>query len=146
MTSKSLPNNETLQVVELAGTEVVLLRGSVKRSRLSFGRPGMLPTDPEYVLSGTAGREIGLSSDLFKMLGGGDPASREISSTVLDGAPYLRDLSVKSGRDPHLEETWKVQTLYSSSKDSIELIFNLMQIQPLDQPLPRSIWKLIPRR
>jgi hypothetical protein len=28
-------------------------------------------------------------------------------------------------------------------KDSIEPIINLMQIQPLDQPLPRSIWKLI---
>jgi hypothetical protein len=75
------------------------------------------------------------------MLGGGDPAPQEISSTVLYGAPHLRDLSVKSGRNPHLEEMWKVQTLYSSSKDSIELILNLMQIQPLDQPLPRSIWK-----
>ena len=83
------------------------------------------------------------TNDFLKLLGGRELTPREIPSSVLDGAPHLRDLSAKSGRDPHLEDTWRLRTLYTSSKDTLEPIINLMQTQPLDQPLPRSIWKLI---
>jgi len=92
----------------------------------------------------SSSESVGLSSkDLFKLFGGDKLSSCEIPSIVLDGAPHLRDLNTKLGRDPHLEDTWRLRALYTSTKDSIEPIINLMQIQPLDQPLPWSIWKLI---
>ena len=48
--------------------------------------------------SSSSGRQHSLSTgDLLKLLGGGESASREIPSSVLDGAPHLRDLSAKSG-------------------------------------------------
>jgi len=72
--------------------------------------------------SSSSEKPVGLSSrDLLKLLGGDKLSSCDIPSIVLDGAPHLRELNAKSGRDPHLEDTWRLRALYTSTKDSIDV-------------------------
>ncbi|CAA7265008.1 unnamed protein product [Cyclocybe aegerita] len=68
--------------------------------------------------------------------------SRSIPSTVLDGAPHLRNLSSNAIKDPHLDETWRLRLLFAG-KETIDSIVDHLQAQPVDQPLPRSIWRLL---
>ncbi|CAA7266998.1 unnamed protein product [Cyclocybe aegerita] len=68
--------------------------------------------------------------------------SRSIPSTVLDGAPHLWNLSSNAIKDPHLDETWRLRLLFAG-KETIDSIVDHLQAQPVDQPLPRSIWRLL---
>ncbi|CAA7268095.1 unnamed protein product [Cyclocybe aegerita] len=68
--------------------------------------------------------------------------SRSIPSMVLDGAPHLQNLSSNTIKDPHLDETWRLRLLFAG-KETINSIVDHLQAQPVDQPLPRSIWRLL---
>ena len=87
-----------------------------------------------------------LTSDLFKLFGGGDSGTKtsdsSIPSSILEAAPHLRHLTANAIKDPHLEETWKLRNIFMG-KDALDPIVSLLQSQSLAQPLPRSIWKPI---
>ena len=92
------------------------------------------------------GEETIAISELIKLYGGTSPAAGvsryTIPSSLFDVAPHLRDLSANAIRDPHLEATWKLRNAYAG-KDVSDPLIDLLQSQPLAQPLPRSIWKTI---
>ena len=54
--------------------------------------------------------------------------------------PHLQEYLRTTHAEGHLEETWKLHQLYSTEK-AVDAIIDLMQCQPMPDPLPRSIWK-----
>ncbi|EMD36440.1 hypothetical protein CERSUDRAFT_29448, partial [Gelatoporia subvermispora B] len=62
-----------------------------------------------------------------------------IPAAVLAGAPHLNRHTVIAP-DPHVAETWRLRSLYTSEGASGPLI-DLAQQQILEVPLPRTIWK-----
>jgi len=96
--------------------------------------------------SGSSKRQGEFLASDFNPFGGGDSGSKTLSSSipssVLDAAPHLRHLTTNTIKDPHLEETWKLQNSFMG-KDALDPIITLLQSQSLAQPLPQSIWKPI---
>lgn len=64
-----------------------------------------------------------------------------LPSGVLSAAPFLAHLS-SSLADPHLEATRKLRTAFGAEK-AVDAIVDLVQLQPLTDPIPRSIWRKI---
>jgi hypothetical protein len=87
----------------------------------------------------SSGPSIGLG-DLAKILEFTRPRSTVIPSDVLAEAPHLQDYLKTSRVEGHLEQTWKLRQTYATEK-AADAIINLMQQQPMPDPLPRSIWK-----
>jgi hypothetical protein len=69
-------------------------------------------------------------------------SSLTLPSSVLAIAPHLQDLSGSSMGNPHVEATWKLRRALTSEK-TLDTLVDLLQIQPLHDPIPRSIWKAI---
>jgi hypothetical protein len=88
----------------------------------------------------------GLSAeDLAQLLDIGQPSdssSLTLPSKVLELAPYLGDLSGAGSSDPHVDKTWKLRRALASEK-TLDTLVDLMQVQSIPDPIPRSIWKTI---
>jgi hypothetical protein len=82
--------------------------------------------------------------DLAKIFDLARPRPSVIPPDVLVGAPHLQEYlkSTQSASEGHLEQTWKLRQIYTTEK-ACEAIIDLMQRQPIPDPLPRSIWKEI---
>jgi hypothetical protein len=65
-----------------------------------------------------------------------------IPASVLAAAPHLTSLSEHTLNDSHLQTTWKLQQAYASEK-AVDPLIDLMQLQPLVDPIPRTIWRNI---
>jgi hypothetical protein len=87
----------------------------------------------------STGPSIGLG-DLAKILEFARPRSTVIPPDVLAEAPHLQDYLKTSQAEGHLEQTWKLRQTYATEK-ATDAIIDLMQQQPMSDPLPRSIWK-----
>lgn len=86
-----------------------------------------------------------LTSELIKLFGGSTTRSGalgSIPSTVLEAAPHLRNLTAQAVKDPHLEATFKLRSAYVG-KEVVDSIVDVLQLQSLVQPLPRSMWKTL---
>ena len=64
--------------------------------------------------------------------------SSSLLSTLLFQAPHLAKLAASSG-DLHLDETWKLQQLFTAEKADNVIVDVILQ-QQLDKPIPHSIW------
>ena len=82
------------------------------------------------------------ADDLAKLLGVERSAPQSLPATVLALALHLAKLSTSTISDPHIEETWKLQQAIGTDK-TIDSLVNLMQVQLLADPIPRSIWCLV---
>ncbi|KAF6744033.1 hypothetical protein DFP72DRAFT_930593 [Ephemerocybe angulata] len=69
-------------------------------------------------------------------------SSSTLSPALLAGAPHLADLAKQAVSNPHIERTIRLRRLFASEKNSDNLV-DVFQAQPLAEPLPRAIWKLI---
>jgi hypothetical protein len=87
----------------------------------------------------STGPAIGLG-DLAKILEFARPRPTVIPPDVLAEAPHLQDYLKTSQTEGHLERTWKLRQTYATEK-ATDAIIDLMQQQPMSDPLPRSIWK-----
>ena len=91
---------------------------------------------PDVSISGPS---LGLG-DLAKIFDLAKPRPTVIPSDILVEAPHLQEYLRTTHAEGHLEETWKLRQLYSTEK-AVDAIIDLMQRQPMPDPLPRSIWK-----
>jgi hypothetical protein len=83
------------------------------------------------------------AEDLAELFNIGRPSSSlTLPSSVLALAPHLGELSGAASINPHIEATWKLRRALASEK-TLETLVDLMQVQPLPDPIPRSIWKAI---
>lgn len=85
------------------------------------------------------------SADLERILGIQLPtssSSTSLSAALLSAAPHMAQLSAGVTADPHIEETWKLRRAFAADK-SLDLVIDLMQLQALVDPLPRTIWRSI---
>ncbi|KAJ6607544.1 hypothetical protein B0H10DRAFT_2439533 [Mycena sp. CBHHK59/15] len=85
------------------------------------------------------------SADLERILGIKLPtssSSTSLSAALLSVAPHMAQLSAGVTADPHIEETWKLRRAFAADK-SLDLVIDLMQLQALVDPLPRTIWRSI---
>ena len=82
------------------------------------------------------------ADDLAKLLRVERSAPQSLPATVLALAPHLAELLTSTISDPHIEETWKLQQAIGTDK-TIDSLVNLMQVQPLVDPIPCSIWCLV---
>ena len=82
------------------------------------------------------------TNDLAKLLGVERSAPQSLPASVLALAPHLAELSMSAISDPHIEETWKLRQAIGMDK-TINSLINLMQVQPLSDPIPWSIWRSI---
>ena len=82
------------------------------------------------------------ADDLAKLLGVERSSPQSLPASVLALAPHLAELSTSAISDPHIEETWKLRQAIGADK-TIDSLINLMQVQPLVDPVPRSIWRSI---
>ncbi|EMD30707.1 hypothetical protein CERSUDRAFT_60921, partial [Gelatoporia subvermispora B] len=84
---------------------------------------------------------LNLLTNLFAH--GGSATSQQpstgIPASVLAGAPHLAQAGDASS-NPHLAETWRLRSLYSS-EGATNPIIDFAQQQNLEIPLPRSVWK-----
>ncbi|KAF5383038.1 hypothetical protein D9615_004923 [Tricholomella constricta] len=64
-----------------------------------------------------------------------------LPASVLAVAPHLGHLAA-SLNDPHLDETWKLRRAYTTDK-VIDAVVNVLQTQPLPDPISRSMWRSI---
>ena len=80
--------------------------------------------------------------DIIKLLNVSPSSSATIPASVLSAAPHLSALSEHTFLDPHLQATWKLRQSFNSDK-AIDPIIDLMQLQPLVDPIPRPLWRAI---
>jgi hypothetical protein len=90
----------------------------------------LLEAKIQHATVGFPGDSSLTASKLLRMLGG-NQSSRTIPSSVLDAAPHLRDLSANISKDPHLKETWRLQRAYTTGRDAVDGIVDLLQAQSL---------------
>ena len=83
-------------------------------------------------------------TDLFKTLESSTSSDSTIPASVLTVAPHLSKLSKADSLDEHLRKTWELRQVYSTEK-AMDPIIDLMQNQPLEDPIPRSVWRKILR-
>ncbi|KAJ7890318.1 hypothetical protein B0H13DRAFT_1887609 [Mycena leptocephala] len=83
-------------------------------------------------------------ADLERILGAqlSQSSPTSIPASTLSAAPHLAQLSAGVNADPHLEQTWKFRRAFGSDK-ALDPIVDVMQLQALVDPLPRSIWRCI---
>lgn len=89
--------------------------------------------------SSSSNQSMGLG-DLAKLFDLARPQPSVIPSNVLAEAPHLQEYLKTSQSEGHLEQTWKLRQAYTTEK-ACDAIIDLMQRQPIPDPLPRSIWK-----
>ncbi|EDR10026.1 uncharacterized protein LACBIDRAFT_325571 [Laccaria bicolor S238N-H82] len=80
--------------------------------------------------------------DIIKLLNVSPSSSATIPASVLSAAPHLSALSEHTFLDSHLQTTWKLRQSFNSDK-AIDPIIDLMQLQPLVDPIPRPLWRAI---
>ena len=81
-------------------------------------------------------------TEIIKLFGDSSSSSSTIPTSVLSAAPHLSTLSDRVFLDSHLQSTWKLRQTFASDK-AIEPIIDLMQLQPLTDPIPRTLWRQI---
>jgi len=69
-------------------------------------------------------------------------APQSLPASILALALHLAELLASTISDPHIKETWKLQQAIGTDK-TIDSLINLMQVQPLADPIPCSIWCLV---
>jgi len=101
----------------------------------------LLQAKLEQLCSLLASHEDPFSFDDFVKLLNNRPSSSgsSIPASVLAAAPHLTSLSEHALNDSHLQTTWKLQQAYASEK-AINPLIDLMQLQPLIDPILRTIW------
>ncbi|KAJ7731732.1 hypothetical protein B0H16DRAFT_1329105 [Mycena metata] len=83
--------------------------------------------------------------DLERILGIQLPSSTSPTSfpaSLLAAAPHMAQLSAGVTADPHIEQTWKLRRAFGADK-ILDLVVDVMQLQSLVDPLPRTIWRSI---
>lgn len=81
-------------------------------------------------------------AEIIKLFGDSPSSPSTIPTSVLSAAPHLSTLSDRVFIDPHLQSTWKLRQTFASDK-AVEPIIDLMQLQPLVDPIPRTLWRQI---
>ncbi|KAJ7194452.1 hypothetical protein GGX14DRAFT_537399 [Mycena pura] len=84
-------------------------------------------------------------ADLERILGiqlSQPASSTSLSPALLSVAPHMAQFLAGIQADPHIEETCKLRRAFGTDK-SLDPIIDVMQLQTLVDPLPRSIWRLI---
>ena len=107
------------------------------RSKLNQLRQDSAPASGGQHLEGSI-------ADLFKTLVPTSSSNSLVPATVLAVAPHLSKLSEADSFDGHLRKTWELRQAFSSEK-AMDPIIDLMQSQPLQDPIPCSIWRKILR-
>jgi hypothetical protein len=82
-----------------------------------------------------------LSDELASLLGL-PSAKGAIPASVLAKVPHLAKLCDPSTTDSHLEKTQDLLSVYSP-QNSQDILVNKAQFAPVDDPLPRTIWRKI---
>jgi hypothetical protein len=98
----------------------------------------IVPNSREPASSGLSAEDL---AELFNI----KPSPSEslsLPSHVLALAPHLRELCCANVDDPHVKTTWELRRALASEK-TIDNLVDILQVQPLLDPIPRSIWKLI---
>ncbi|KAJ7686230.1 hypothetical protein B0H17DRAFT_1137087 [Mycena rosella] len=96
-----------------------------------------------FPTSGASTRPNFTPADLAQFLGLQSSSSpTSIPAATLSAAPHLAELTAGVRADLHMEQIWKLRRAYGSDK-ALDRIVDLMQLQDLVDPLPRSIWKSI---
>ncbi|KAJ7900795.1 hypothetical protein B0H13DRAFT_2664095, partial [Mycena leptocephala] len=94
----------------------------------------------------TASRGQPLSADDLERILGiqlSQPASTtSLSPALLSAAPHMAQFLAGIQADPHIEETCKLRRAFGTDK-SLDPIIDVMQLQTMVDPLPRTIWRLI---
>jgi hypothetical protein len=105
---------------------------------------GLLRAKLEQLRSLSASHEDPFSFNDFVKLLDNRPSSSgsSIPASVLAAAPHLTSLSEHALNDSHLQSTWKLRQAYASEK-AVDPLINLMQLQPLVDPILRTIWRNI---
>jgi len=80
--------------------------------------------------------------DIIKLLDVLPSSLATIPASVLSAAPHLSTLSEHTFLDPHLQATWRLRQSFNSDK-AIDPIIDLMQLQPLADPIPDPLWQAI---
>jgi hypothetical protein len=80
--------------------------------------------------------------DLAKLFELAKPKPPTIPASVLAIAPHLAQYSQAASSDAHIERTWMLRKAYATEK-ATDAIIDLMQRNPMPDPLPRSIWRHI---
>ena len=95
----------------------------------------------EQLRSLSSSHEDPLSLDnIIKLLDNRSMSSgSSIPASVFAAAPHLSSLSEHALNDSHLQTMWKLRQAYASEK-AIDPLIDLMQLQPLVDPIPRTIW------
>ncbi|KAF5368147.1 hypothetical protein D9615_010186 [Tricholomella constricta] len=114
-----------LQAVDAAGWAILQAKIARLRVDASSGREDH-PFDP---------------AALAELLGYAPGPEPVLPPSVLAVAPHLGDLATSIG-DPHLNETWKLRRAFSTDK-VVDAIINILQTQPLPDPISRSMWRSI---
>ncbi|KAJ7680836.1 hypothetical protein DFH06DRAFT_973665, partial [Mycena polygramma] len=65
-----------------------------------------------------------------------------IPAATMALAPHLAQFTTGIKADTHIEETYKLRRAYGADK-ALDPIVDVMQLQPLVDPLPRTIWRSI---
>ena len=84
----------------------------------------------------------GTIADLFKSIGASTSSSSSVPASVLAVAPHLSTLSKADSLDEHPRKTWELRQAYSTEK-AMDPIIDLMQNQPLQDPILHSVWRKI---
>jgi len=78
--------------------------------------------------------------DIVKLLDNHPSSSgSSIPPPVLTAAPHLTTLAEHVLNDSHLQSMWKLCQAYALEK-AVNPLINLMQLQPLVNPIPCTIW------
>ena len=98
----------------------------------------------EQLRSLSASREDPFSlNDIVRLLDSRSSSSgSSIPASVLAAAAHLTSLSEHALNDTHLQTTWKLRQAYASEK-AVDPLIDLIQLQPLVDPIPRTIWRNI---
>ena len=84
----------------------------------------------------------GTIADLFKTLKSSSTSESSVPALVLTVTPHLSKLSDADSLDDHLRKTWEFHQAYSTEK-AMDPLIDLMQNQPLQDPILRSVWHKI---
>ena len=137
------------EITEFRGKRDQLLQGSRggQQSATSITEDvewSLLRAKLEQLRSLSASHDDPFSLDNIIKLLDNRPSSSgsSIPASVLTAAPHLTSLSEHALNDSHLQTTWKLRQAYASDK-AVDPLIDLMQLQPLVDPIPRTIWRNI---
>ena len=146
-TSLSLRLQEARASPDEAKDYLKLLKGNLRHQRADQSADAIVWAQLRQKLGeisrdageGSARQSIGLG-DLGTILDLTKPRSVAIPADVLAEAPHLQEYLKITQAESYLNRTWKLRQSYATEK-ATDAIVDLMQRQPMPDPLPRSIWR-----